>query len=196
MSEFQRLTGCSVIWKYYNVDYSSIDAPEGQRNKFTIAPPGGKLRPLARVAELIAKETGAIQSSVTWWILCGMPPLIHRVLMESSRRVVNREPLLESVKLQINAPDVTWRELWSIYKEFCSNFPKKKHRILPMHYRIYELVQEQGGQPRRDKTVFWDSTRKQLKAENLPAPSRWQSVRKAYFKVKERLGTGPHRSKA
>ena len=148
----------------------------------------GKLAKIAAFAQRVAL-TGFHRAAVTWWVLLDIRPVVPRLRI--NRQLIGDRT---GVTLEVNAPDVTWKEWCDFYRSI-RPVVSTKRQVPARHIRILELVTKHGGPPRNNgtKTQFWKRILYDLwKAEERrppkggrKMPTTWHAVRKAYYALKK-----------
>jgi hypothetical protein len=103
-----------------------------------------------------------------------------------------------SITLDINARDISFRELQEIYKGIRKELRGIKSKPLnERHLKLYQIVQEKGGTPERGEkgTVeFWKSVMYKINEWNKREKqgykdyTEWRAVKKAYRELIKKLG--------
>ena len=172
LGELRRLTRADIALHHQVFRYPG---PDGAVQTIG-APTGTRLYDLAREVDSIANLTNFWPAAVTWWVLLNIRPLLPRI-----RVAEHRGPMRRWVTLEINARDLTWNELWGTYRALRALPNTKRQKVNPLHYRIYELVRERGGVPKRGQVAFWTDIRNRLKKERRGnVPDTWNAIKKAY----------------
>jgi hypothetical protein len=115
----------------------------------------------------------------------GLRPVIPRMSVFSGFSWTEGMPSARwFTTITINARDVTWEELWSVYRSIRKTGNLKRRKLNPLHSRICQIVRERGGPPvdHGQKKVFWQAIQLQLmKEKKFPKiPTSWEGIRKAY----------------
>jgi hypothetical protein len=192
ITELRDLTGREVSTSWPVIQFPFKDPATGKWIDRSIAVPVDSLiYPLyLQIWEM--RNTGFLPASITAWIFCEIRPVIPRVEVRSSISDMYLMPFPRHfTTITLNSPDITWEELWHIYRSIRSHSNvQRRQKVHPLHERIYQLVRERGGPPAQGKTAFWESIRQELRKERRKGvPGRWESIRKAYISITRRNGS-------
>ena len=115
-----------------------------------------KLADLSWQVELLFWKTGFERQDIAQWILEGEEPTIyrHRVIRHQ-RYPAGAGGRVAWVTLELRASDISWPELWSVYRKIRSETYIRRQPPSALHVRIHEIVKEWGGIPskREDKVL-------------------------------------------
>ena len=147
---------------------------------------------LLRIKEAVDKlvpATSFMPHAITAFLLTGIAPIIPRVIMRE-KRINQKIPLNSecqrfSLSLEINARDLTFKELKTIYDRIQERLHiKKKKRLNQKHEKLYQIVKRCGGPPEKDKVAFWKKIAKDC------GYGGWRQAKIAYKRLNAKLMSG------
>ncbi len=181
LEKLRRSTGVNFVPDDQSLHYP--DATSKGWVRVTNTQFGSGLYALAKGVQRIASRANVPPVAVTSWVLGGARPVIPRV------SVTEHSGMRQWVTLEINASDLTWRELRQLYGAIRALPSLSRQKINPLHYRIFQMVRQRGGVPRRGRVAFWRRIHQDLIAEGRwkKVPGTWNAIKKAYVSVSGQL---------
>ncbi len=165
----------------------NLPGSDGKRLPWRIQPIalGSILADLSRQVELLFLQTGFEREDIARWILEGERPTIYRHRTIGHQRYpLGAGGRMAWVTLELRASDITWKELWEVYREIRSATYTRRQPPSDLHVRIYEIVEEWGGIPAKGKGKFWNKVRARLLQEKqFRRIPKWQGIRRAYHNL-------------
>lgn len=158
----------------------------GQRRKRFFRLIKRNQKQVAQTLTSIVAKSGFAEDEVLLWILTDARPKLPKLQLTQSRKFPEgtRKRGYFSFNLRINTRDISLEEFLSVYKAIRGARKNKKSRVDPMHYRIVQLAQKEGGPPSDWNEDFWKKIKKKLERENKwDVPDTWNAIAKAYRKL-------------
>ncbi len=161
--------------------------------------PGTLLYNLSRKVDNIANATGFKRHAVTVYILTGLAPILPRVNIdldlgraEMPVKGSDNEALIlakRSLKIEINTADLSPRELKMIYDQYRKELKIRKTKSLSdEQIRLFYLVYNRGGPPRKGAKAFWEDIKKEWNSNPANKPyTSWEGVYQRFKIVEEKM---------
>ena len=186
MQELRTITGMQVGLHWAEILFPAKDVKTGQwRSESLAVPTDSAIYDLARELAVFGNAPGFSRTSLTAWVFSGIRPIIPRITVSSGLSWSEGMPAPRwNSQITINARDVTWDELWKVYRSVRGSESIQRRKLNPLHERICQLVRQEGGPPTThgDKEAFWEKIRKTLQREKQfnSVPGTWNAIKKAY----------------
>ena len=137
---------CSLI---FNVLYMNYPCRNGHRSHARIFKQT-RLAKLEDFARKLAEETNFNQTSLVMYCLAGAEPFL--ILFEVGKSYSSGRNWAISIKFNNK---INYQECMRLYRDISSFFKTGRKQLDSKHQRIYELINNAGGIPRRNKLIFW-----------------------------------------
>lgn len=167
--------------------------PDDGHVKVAHAVPNTRLHKLAEETKRIASRAGLPEDAFVMHVLTGLKPMPSRVRIkstESAIRLPDGEQVCSRwVEVKIFARDLVDKELRKVYGAIRESIGSKGDKGLNGEDRdFWELMQEMGAPPEKDKGKFWEEALRRWKALHPDSGITGRDgVKRKYERLSERL---------